>query len=856
MGFYQIKLAESCKDKTAFTSGYHHYRFTRTPLGLRSSSHTFNKCLTLALSHLIGKILFIYVDDIVVMSDSIPEHINRLKIVFETLRHHNLKLSPSKCNFLRTKLSFLGYIISQDGIEPDETKLAPIMNFPTPKTTKDIKSFLGMVGYYRRHIPKMSEKAKPLYDLLKSDVKFKWSVDCENAMNFFKKCLTTPPILQYPNFLNKFYIICDGSRVAISGILCQGTPGNLLPISYASRTLIDAETRYASFEIEVLAIVWSVRHYTPYIYGTTFEIFSDCQALQWLMNLKSPNSRLLRWKFELTGYDFKITHIKGKDNIIADCLSRYVPESKEIKVITRAQARDAQAKSSFVTAQQALDQTKRDKESPIEVSTIPTIIESSDDKLIVEFPTQLFITNVNDSLFIKDKKLDIEQVKPWKIYHKSKEIIIWTDGLSLTESHMRKVMMKLDTILHNIKVTKLFFSRKTFKGSTQDFEVIKKAISNQFEGKNIHFLFLTNKITILTDPVEIQQILKDFHDSPLAGHQGVRRMAQKISQQYKWIGLHKDVQTFVRNCKTCQLSKPRGLSKQPMQITSNSRTIFSTIHIDCVGPLPDSTQGFKYIFTFMDELSRYFGATPMIDHTADTVARTLVESVILRFGIPEIIFSDLGSENVNELTSKAFKLLGIKHHKTSPYHPQSNGMLERSHSTLKAILRANTKEIVSTWPTFVPYAVFVINSSINRTTNYSPHELVFGYRLLLPSNLKKKPDPVYNYDDYLSELKFKMQIAHQLARDEILKSKLVNKSFYDDNPKPLKLKVGDKVLITNEDRKTKMHNPFIGPFEITKVVSDVNIEIMRNRKRSIIHLNRVKKYHNDSDVTVRQATTN
>lgn len=109
----------------------------------------------------------------------------------------------------------------------------------------------------------------------------------------------------------------------------------------------------------------------------------------------------------------------------------------------------------------------------------------------------------------------------------------------------------------------------------------------------MHFLFLRNKITILTDPDEIQQILLDFHDSPLAGHQGVRRMAHKISQQYKWVGLRKDVQNFVRNCKTCQISKPKGLIRQPMQITSNSHSIFSVIHVDNVGRLPDNAQGFR-----------------------------------------------------------------------------------------------------------------------------------------------------------------------------------------------------------------------------------------------------------------------
>lgn len=137
---------------------------------------------------------------------------------------------------------------------------------------------------------------------------------------------------------------------------------------------------------------------------------------------------------------------------------------------------------------------------------------------------------------------------------------------------------------------------------------------------------------------------------------------------------------------------------------------------------------------------------------------------------------------------------------------------------------------------------------MNRSTNYSGHELVFGYKLELPSNLKKKPDPVYNYDDYLTELKFKLQTAHSLAREELLKSKEVNKRIYDKKSKTIKYVVGDKVLITNEDRLTKLHNPFIGPFEVTELISDVNIRINKNNKSKIVHTNRTKKFHDSEQV--------
>lgn len=223
-GYMQIRLRESCQEKTAFSSGNNTYKFLRMPLGLHNASHSFNRCLKIVFADLIGKILYIYLDDdLVIHSKTIPEHLSRLRIVFETLRKHNLKLNPKKCNFLQTSIPFLGFIISDKGVLPDPKKTSAISNLPQPKNPKAVKSFMGMVNYYSKHIHNLAEHAKPLHNLLKKDAKFIWSNECQTAFDHFKVCLTTPPILQYPDFDRMFYIVCDASKNSISSILCQGT---------------------------------------------------------------------------------------------------------------------------------------------------------------------------------------------------------------------------------------------------------------------------------------------------------------------------------------------------------------------------------------------------------------------------------------------------------------------------------------------------------------------------------------------------------------------------------------------------------------------------------------------------------
>ncbi len=845
-GYLQIKLSDSCKDKTAFTSGYNTYRFLRMPLGLRSSSHSFNRALRIALKDLIGKILYIFLDDILVYSESIPQHLERLSLVFQTLRQHNLKISPGKCNLLMTEIPFLGYIISEQGVQPDSKKTDAIQKFPIPKNAKAIKSFMGMVNYYSRHIPQLAEHAKPLHNLLKKEVKFTWSEECQKEFEYFKRCLMSPPILQFPDFNETFYLMTDASAVALSAILLQKKNEEFLPIAYASRTLSGPETRYPAAQTEVAAIVWGISHFKTYLGYRFFEIFSDCQALKWLLQVKSPNSRLLRWKLELQGYDFKINHIKGKDNVVADCLSRYIQHDTihDIHVVTRAKAKEIQMGNEYKTSDRIMDDIQEDKEEIIEVNKLPVVMETSDNKLISDFPTKFYIVNSGNNKVLATKGIKAVTAEIGTIIHKedNNEFILLTEGRFLDPRKLSELLLDFKRILLDKKVTKLSFDRNLFEGTLREYNMIKEGIEANFQLSGINFLFLKDKIVLLTDDKDKQQILTDFHDSPLGGHQGIHRMANKIGQQYKWLGMRKDVQDYVRKCKICQTAKTGGLHKQPMQITSNSRTQFSKIHVDSVGPLFESREGYKYIFTFEDELTRYFGAVPLIDHTADSVARALVEHVILRFGQPEIILSDSGVEFINALFAKITKLLSVRHHRTSPYHAQSNGLLERNHATLKAIIRSQTNNVVANWPEFVPFAVFVINSSINRSTNYTPHELVFGYKLALPTNLTKTPEPIYNYDDFYSELKFKLQTAHHRAREELLKSKLTNKKQYDKNSSISEYKVGDKVLLTNEQRLTKLHHPFIGPFEITEIISDVNVKIKKNGKDSIVHMNRIKKF--------------
>lgn len=846
--FHQILLEDQAKPKTAFSTAYGHFQFRRLPFGLKTASHSLSRAMLLAMHDLIGKILFLYLDDLIIFAPTMEEHITRLRIVFQRLRDVNLKACPKKSEICKSQILFLGHIISDKGVTPNPEKVESIAKIPRPHTQRAIRSFLGLLNYYRRYIPAFSEKAKPLNNLLRKDLKFTWTSECETAFEFFKNILINPPILQYPDFTKTFNITCDASFTALSAVLSQGPLGEDLPIAFASRTLSDVETRYGATEIELLSIVYAIQEFHCYIYLTKFQVFSDSKALQWLFQVKSPTSRLIRWKLYLANYDFEIIHVKGKANVVADCLSRYIqpPPIKTVNMLTRAKTKKLTAIAKpAITSRQLTFENKMKK---VPIQDVPLIIESCDENLLKIYKFSIKILNIDNIKMISHLGLTHSDIRTGEVIAdlKQNQFFLVNNTRSNTTINFENLHTNLTTLtalLSKFEIDKVSFFKSDFSNTNKEYRQLKTMLYEIFDNTNVKIFCLIKEITTLIHQDEIEQVLKDFHDSPLSGHQGVNRMISRISNQFKWLGLSRDIKNYVRKCPSCQVTKSSNKNKQPMAITSTSHTPFYCVSIDVVGPLVTSRENFKYVLTFQDDLTKYFGAIAIENHEADTVAKHFVNEIVLRFGLPQDLRSDRGSEFLSDLFSRVLKLLGIKRRATSAYRPQSNGALERSHRTLKSMLRAYIEKDKTNWPEFLPFVVFVINTTKNRSIGYSSHQLLYGYQLDVPSNLKRKPEPVYTYDDYANELKFKMQVAHEIAREHLIESKINNKLYYDDNANLDEYDVGDQILIQNNQRKTKLDNLFLGPYEIIEILSDTNVKIKIGKKFKVVHKDRIKKFY-------------
>lgn len=331
-GFHQVLLDPASIHKTAFsigasgTSGHQKFALRRLGMGLRNSPACFMRAMNTVLSGMHGTDLLVYMDDLIIFSVSLKEHEIKLRKTLNRLKQAGLKVEPQKFLPLMREVSFLGHKVTENGILPDDSKTSAILNFPRPRNTKSIKSFLGLCSFFRRHIENFAGIARDLTILLRRGQSFQWKEPQERAFKLLKEKLTSSPILQYPDFKKTFKLFSDASAFAIGGYLGQDHGGSILPVAYASRVLDRCEERYSTTEKELLSIVYLVNNFKMYVYGVDFEIYTDHRPIIFLNNFKETSTRLIRLKMKLAEYSYTIKYLEGRNNIVADALSRN-PES-------------------------------------------------------------------------------------------------------------------------------------------------------------------------------------------------------------------------------------------------------------------------------------------------------------------------------------------------------------------------------------------------------------------------------------------------------------------------------------------------------------------------------------------------
>ncbi|CAI7792036.1 unnamed protein product, partial [Closterium sp. NIES-54] len=319
--YHTIRVAEEDIPKTAFVTSSGQYEYVRMPFGLRNAPATFQRLMTTVFRTHPNAIP--YLDDIIVFSNSWEEHLEHLRDVFERVKSNHLLLKPNKCELGFYSTIYLGHIVTRDGVKPDAGKVEAISMMAAPEDVRGVREFLGCTSYYRRFIKGYAKVAHSLTQLLHKDNPFEWTDECERAFNALKLALISPPILAFPDFSKPFILQTDFSATALGAILAQkDEKGAERVVAYASRTTRGAEKNLSSTHGECLAVVWAIKHFRPYLYGSRFLLQTDHQALQWLMTAKDLTGKLARWSLLLQEYDFTVSYRPGETHRNVDALSR------------------------------------------------------------------------------------------------------------------------------------------------------------------------------------------------------------------------------------------------------------------------------------------------------------------------------------------------------------------------------------------------------------------------------------------------------------------------------------------------------------------------------------------------------
>jgi hypothetical protein len=729
-GYYQIKIVNRDTGKTAFSCRFGIFEYCVMPFGLKNAPATFQRLMNQIFRDLLDKCVLVYLDDILVYSNTIEEHLEHLRLVFTRLREHKLYANLGKCQFWMTELLYLGFRIGGGKIRVDPEKTNKILTMGRPKNRKQVQQYLGFVNYFARFIPNAAKILEPISNLLRGRGKravqdFVWTPECEKAFEQTKILLTTAPVLRVPDMSLPFIVTTDASQMAIAGMLSQEFPDGEHPVAYTSRKLSDAEKNYTVYEQEMLAVVHSCTVWRCYVENTKeTTVRTDHYSLKYLLATSTPpaNRRVARWVQRLQGLNLCIEHKRGIDNKVADALSRL-----EVHYTVSLQERD---------------------ETWLEV---------------LKYRIQHLIWPP------KAKQSDIEKAE--------RELANFTvDGVELK-----------------------------YKGPGE-----------------------THWRPFIPKP-ERANLLYSVHEE--TGHQAWENTYNLMKRKVYWPAMRQDAKDWLTQCYECRSRKVPG---QPQTALHPLRVqdVFRRWHLDNTGPFPESGAGNKYTITACDAASKWFVAKAVPEISARQHAIFIYEELAMQFGYPEEIVTDQGSAFDNEVLKEFLSILHTKYRRTTPYHPRSNGQVERAHKDFHERLAFLVKGMIHKWDLFIPEALWAMRTRVHRVTGYSPYYLVYGIE---PRN---SLDPIAR--PFIFDLSDPRDAAEKRARDleELGKAreaakervKLNNAKAVEAFNKRIKsikeIQVGDLVQIIIPPRqRTKLGPRSKGPYRVIEVKDNNTLKL-------------------------------
>lgn len=848
-GYYNIPLHEDDKKFTAFCSPMGLHEYNRLPQGLCNSPATFMRMMLTVFGDQNFLGLLCYLDDLLVFGKTEEESLERLEMVFRRLKDHNLKLSPSKCRFLRKSVKFLGHIVSEEGVASDPAKIDAIVNVSekdlmesdcvTPSESK-IRSFLGMVVYYQHFIENCSMLAKPLFQLLTGQKRPRvgrgvkrlkrnrtlsptdWTDDCRAALESLKSALVGQVLLAHPDFSKPFLLSVDASSSGLGAVLSQVQEGCAVarPIAFASKSLNHAQSKYPAHRLEFLSMKWAIcDKFSHWLRGHRFTVWTDNNPLKYILTKPKLDACEQRWVAKLAPYDFDIQYIPGPKNIVADALSREpFATSRILHRLTRTPYDVLLHEAEAVAVEQVQDMfhlscEREDGE----------VVDGLSEPVNVGGNVYVGCTSLTGKVSHQDLSAVLHSHRDWEhgaairsmSYVQHLESLVdeeQSELRSLTHDELLEKQSQ-DPAIDRVK----FFVERGRRPSRREKVLESKrtvTILRQW-GKLVLRLGVLYRVS--KNPVSKKNtyqfvvpaalrgtILKGVHDN--AGHQGQHRTLWLARQRFFWESMEEDIKTYVNECQRCILSKrPEPEARAPLVSIHTS----APLEIVCIDfwSAEDSNNRTVDVLVVTDHFTKLACAYVCPNQTAEAVARVLWNKFFCIYGFPQRIHSDRGANFESSLMVELLRLSGVGKSHTTPYHPMGNGQTERFNRTLGDMIRSLPPRSKVKWPQMLNTLTFAYNCTRHETTGFPPFFLMFGRTPRLPVDILFEKgllnNETVNVHKYVQSLEKDLREAMLITQEHAKRQQAKQAEYYDRKGKGHSLELGDRVLLANKGERGK-----------------------------------------------------
>jgi ribonuclease HI len=780
-----------------------------------------------------------------------------------------MKLNPSKCAFGVYSGKFLGFMVSQRGIEANPDKIKAILEMQPPKTTKEIQRLMGRVAALNRFMSRSTDKCLPFFKTLKKA--FVWTDECQQAFEELKRYLTEPPLLSPSKQGEELYLYLAVSPTAVSSALIREEERRQLPVYYTSRALRGAEERYPSMEKLAFALVTAARKLRPYFQAHTIVLLTN-HPLRKAMNKPDAAGRLIQWSIELSEFDIDYrprTAIKAQ--ALADFIAEFTSKDDEPK-------EDVEQTSKWTA--------NIDGSSTKSVGGIGIVLKSSEGDIIRQaVRLQYSITN-NEAEYealltglkmakmlgaaeldvLSDSQLVVGQVNG-DYEAKEERMRQYLNLVRYQMSQFREVRLSRIPLEQNTEADQL---AKSASSPTSDDQIktVKQSSLQATKVNPVHteISWMTQIISylqggILPDdrhearrlkvrasrflmlqgilykksfslpylrclaPDEAKYVLKEIHEGICGNHSGARSLQKKIVRaSYYWPSMQADANNFVQHCDRCQ--RFANLLHSPPETLTPMTTPwpFAQWGLDIMGPFPIGRSQLKFLVVAIDYFTKWVEAEPLATITEKNIQSFVWKTVICRFGIPQVLVSDNGKQFDNPRFRQFSQELGIHNHYSSPGHPQANGLVEVTNRSLLKLIKTRLEGAKGLWPKELPSVLWAYRTTVRIPTGETPFRMTYGSEAVVPVEIGLTTLRTSTYDNQQNEeqLRLNLDLIDEVRETAEARMKRYQEKMarhYNSKVKPIQFSVGDLVLrrvtlATKDPSQGKLGPNWEGPYKV------------------------------------------